>query len=143
MKTIKTLLITMAVLLSSITASAHDFEVDGIYYNVTSFANLTVSVTYKGNSYSSYYNEYTRAVTIPASVIYNSMTYSVTSIGDYAFSDCSSLTSITIPESVTSIGESTFYSCRNLTSIVIPESVTSIGEWAFARCSSLTSIVIP
>ena len=143
MKTIKTLLITMAVLLCSITASAHDFEVDGIYYNVTSSANLTVSVTYKGNSYRSYYNEYNGAVIIPSTATYNSMTYSVTSIGESAFHDCSRLTSITIPESVTSIGRSAFFGCSSLTSITIPESVTSIGESAFRGCSSLTSITIP
>ena len=68
---------------------------------------------------------------------------SVTSIGDWAFADCSSLTSITIPNSVTSIGEYAFGSCRSLTSITIPNSVTSIGERAFEYCSSLTSVTIP
>ncbi|MBO7242648.1 MAG: leucine-rich repeat protein [Alistipes sp.] len=60
-----------------------------------------------------------------------------------AFSGCSSLTSITIPEGVTSIGDGTFYGCSSLTSITIPESVTSIGYDAFSDCSSLTSITIP
>ena len=68
---------------------------------------------------------------------------SVTSIGDYAFSDCSGLTNITIPDSVTSIGDSAFHDCSNLTSITIPDSVTSIGEVAFYGCSGLTSIAIP
>jgi hypothetical protein len=68
---------------------------------------------------------------------------SVTSIGDYAFFNCSSLTSITIPDSVTSIGESAFYGCSSLTSITIPDGVTSIGNTAFSYCSSLTSITIP
>ncbi len=68
---------------------------------------------------------------------------SVTSIGDYAFSGCNSLTSITIPDSVTSIGDSAFAYCRSLTSITIPDSVTSIGDSAFEDCSSLTSITIP
>ena len=67
----------------------------------------------------------------------------VTSIGSYAFESCSSLTSITIPESVTSIGASTFSGCSSLTSITIPESVTSIGNYAFSGCSLLTSITIP
>ena len=67
----------------------------------------------------------------------------VTSIGSYAFRDCSSLTSITIPESVTSIGNQAFYWCSGLTSITIPNSVTSIGEYAFYGCSGLTSITIP
>ena len=67
----------------------------------------------------------------------------VTSIGDWAFEYCSSLTSITIPDSVTSIGEGAFCGCDSLTSITIPDSVTSIGDWAFYDCSSLTSITIP
>ena len=68
---------------------------------------------------------------------------SVTSIGDWAFSNCSSLTSITIPEGVTSIGEGVFRNCSSLTSITIPEGVTSIGDRAFQNCSSLTSITLP
>ncbi|MBR4893255.1 MAG: leucine-rich repeat domain-containing protein, partial [Clostridia bacterium] len=68
---------------------------------------------------------------------------SVTSIGEYAFSYCTSLTSITIPDSVTSIGGAAFYHCESLTSITIPDSVTSIGGSAFSSCTSLTSITIP
>ncbi|MBQ8659097.1 MAG: leucine-rich repeat domain-containing protein [Clostridia bacterium] len=67
----------------------------------------------------------------------------VTSIGNYAFSHCSSLTSITISNSVTSIGRDAFAYCSSLTSITIPNSVTSIGEYAFYNCESLTSIEIP
>ena len=67
----------------------------------------------------------------------------VTSIGDSAFSYCSSLTNITIPDSVTSIGDSAFSGCWDLTSITIPDSITTIGESAFSGCSGLTSITIP
>ena len=67
----------------------------------------------------------------------------VTSIGNWAFNGCSSLTSVVIPEGVTSIGDLAFNGCSSLTSVVIPEGVTSINDGAFYKCSSLTSIVIP
>ena len=68
---------------------------------------------------------------------------SVTSIGDHAFSWCSSLSEIVIPSSVTSIGKGAFSCCDSLSEIVIPSSVTSIGDWAFSWCHSLSEIVIP
>ena len=71
------------------------------------------------------------------------ITYSVTSIGQYAFSSCYGITSITIPNSVTSIGDAAFSGCSRPTSITIPNSVTSIGQYAFSGCSGLTSITIP
>ena len=67
----------------------------------------------------------------------------VTSIGDYAFDNCTSLTSIEIPSSVTSIGDGAFAYCTSLTSIEIPSGVTSIGSRVFKDCTSLTSIEIP
>ena len=69
--------------------------------------------------------------------------YNYTSIGSSAFEDCSSLTSITIPDSVTSIGSSAFRGCSSLTSVTIPNSVTSIGSSAFSGCSSLESMTLP
>ena len=82
-------------------------------------------------------------ITIPSSVTIEGMEFSVTSIGNSAFSSCDNLTSIEIPNSVTYIGDCAFYDCSNLTSIEIPNSVTSIWQFAFARCSNLTSIEIP
>ena len=67
----------------------------------------------------------------------------VTSIGIYAFYNCTSLTSIYIPEGVTSIGTNAFYGCSSLTTVYIPEGVTSIGNEAFSGCTSLTSVHIP
>ena len=136
-------LFTALLLLCATVATAHDFEVDGIYYNITNATNKTVAVTYKGNSFDSYANEYEGDVEIPESVTYNSTTYNVTSIGSYAFCFCIDLTGIVIPNSVTSIDNYAFYNCSGLTSAVIGNSVKSIGEWAFWKCSSLTSIVIP
>ena len=68
---------------------------------------------------------------------------SVTSIGYEAFCGCSSLTALTIPDSVTSIERNAFYGCSSLTSVTIPDSVTSIGDGAFYGCSSLTGVTIP
>ncbi|MCD7773994.1 MAG: leucine-rich repeat protein [Clostridiales bacterium] len=69
--------------------------------------------------------------------------YSVTSIGDLAFEDCTSLTSVTIPDSVSSIGEWAFYYCSSLTGVTIPAGITSIGSGAFEGCTSLTSVMLP
>jgi len=131
-------LLLLALLLPA-TALSHDFEVDGIYYN--RIKGNAASVTYKGTHYYDY-NEYSGSVTIPATVTYNGTTYSVTSIGRWAFWDCTGLTSITIPNSVISIGEYAFCDCSGLTSITIPNSVTSIGNHAFYKCTSLTSIIV-
>ena len=111
MKKLKFLLLSVVALLCSMSVSAHDFEVDGIYYNITSDTDKTVAVTYRGNSYNSYSNEYSGSVTIPESVIYSGYTYIVTRIGYSAFKDCSSLTFVYIPNSVTSIENSAFYGC--------------------------------
>ena len=119
---------------------AHDFEVDGIFYDKIN--SSTVEVTYKGYSYDSYSNEYSGDIVIPSSVNYNGTTYSVTSIRNYAFLECTSLTSIEIPNSVTWIGFRAFSGCSSLTSIKIPNSVTYIENDAFSGCDSLTSVVI-
>ena len=117
----------------SISASADVVEVDGIYYDIS---ETTATVTYGKK-------EYSGDIVIPESITYENSKYSVTSIGDWAFSYCSGLTSVTIPNSVTSIGNYTFFGCSGLTSVTIPNSVTSIGDFAFYDCCSLTSITIP
>ena len=101
-------------------------------------SDSTVKVT---NKYPSYRGH--KSITIPEKVRIEGKVYTVTSIGEYAFEDCSSFTSIKIPKGVTNIGEWAFYKCSSLTSIKIPEGVTSIGEYAFDGCKSLTSIKIP
>ena len=68
---------------------------------------------------------------------------SVTTIGNFAFSDCSSLTSVIIPDSVTNIGWGAFGDCMSLTSVTIPDSITTIGWRVFGGCISLTSVTIP
>ena len=135
-------LFTALLLLFSLTATAHEFEVDGVCYNILSGEDKTVEVAYRGTSYNQYSNEYTGSVTIPESVTYNGTTFSVTSIEYGAFYGCSGLTSIVIGNNVTSIGDYAFYGCNGLTSIVIGNNVTSIGDYAFYGCNGLTSIVI-
>ena len=118
----RTIFLMLAVLLSGLSASAYAFKVDGIAYNKNGDGK-SVYVSYGG--------DYTGPVTIPERVTYDGATYSVTSIGEFAFKDCTGLTSVTIPTSVTSIGEEAFRCCTGLTSVTIPNSVTEIGYSAF------------
>ena len=126
------LISTMFILLALLptTATAHDFEVDGIYYNING------NYTGNGNevTVTSGPNEYTGDLTIPATVTYNGTTYSVTSIFQSAFEGCTRLISVNIPNSVIDIGWYAFEGCTGLTSVTIPNSVAYIGEDAFAYC---------
>ena len=107
----------------SISASADVVKVDGIYYDIS---GTTATVTQGG--------DYSGMIVIPESITFENSIYSVTSIGESAFCECSSLTSVTIPNSVTSIGNYAFEECTGLTSVTIPNSVTSIGDYAFVGC---------
>jgi hypothetical protein len=110
---------------------AYSTNADGSIYTYSTNADGSANiVAYAGPPW---------VVTIPTNI--NGLT--VTTIGDYAFIDCFSLGSVTIPNSVTSIGVQAFYGCTSLTSVTIGNSVTSIGDLAFYECTSLTSVILP
>lgn len=132
------LCVFMAMLCTLISASAYDFEVDGIYYDISSEADKEVSVT---NDFG--IPSYSGVVNIPAFVKYNGNVYKVTSVEDSAFEGCKNLTSISLPESIVSLGVRAFTDCSELTSISLPESIVSLGDYVFFECSKLTSIELP
>ena len=145
MKTIMKRSLMMLPLMMSLGAFAHDAKIGGICYNLNS-TTKEASVTYEGNYDGQ--GKYQGAVNIPSTVISDGITYNVTSIGDFAFSESlgthdNDLTSITIPNSVTSIGKWAFAGCWKLTSVTIPNSVTSIGAQAFRVCEKLETVNIP
>ena len=142
--------ILLSVLMSMTGAKSfalHDIEVknsDGVtIYYVWTNNNTELAVSFRGYYCDDYSNEYSGNVVIPSSVVYNGNTYSVTSIGYYAFRECRGLTSVTIPNSVTSIGDYAFDYCSGLTSVTIPNSVTYIGGLVFKGCTSLSSVKVP
>ena len=123
MKRFYTLLILLVGVFSSL--MAYDAVVNGVYYNLDT-TNKTAEVTAHGSGY------YSGSVNIPASITYNGVSYKVLSIGDGAFSECVSMTSIKIAEGIQEIGEA-FYACNSLTSIEFPNSVTTIAAGAFGN----------
>jgi len=128
-----TLLFIITFFCANLVSAQINFTQNNINYQTTGPNTVMVSVN----------NSFTGAAVIPNTVTYSSNSYTVTSIRSYAFNDCTSLTSVTIPNSVTSIGASAFYNCTSLTSVTIPNSVISIGDSAFYLCSGLTSVTIP
>ena len=138
----KHFLITLLALLISITASAYEWtDANGTVWSfTTSGSNATL---YNGYNTPCISGTIPSDLIIPSKVYISETDYNVTSIGENAFSGCSSLTSINIPDGVTSIGGYAFYGCSSLTSITLPDGVTSIGNSAFFGCSSLTSITLP
>ena len=143
MKTLTNKLLLIVVLcMPTCFISAYDIKVENadgkiIYYNYNN-SKTALSVTYQSLPN----NSYSGVINIPKYLTYNNPTYPVTEIGSEAFSDCSGLTSVTIPNSVTSIGYRAFYECTGLSSIEIPNSVTSIGEYAFYNCSGLQKVIV-
>ena len=146
MKQFVLLLALMGITCTSI--KAHDFEVANsegvtIYYTITSSTDLTVAVTYRGSSYSEYPDEYSGSVVIPETVTYEDITYNVTSIGSYAFTNCKELTSIDLPNSISNLGDYTFFGCETLTSVHLPTQIKEISSYCFSYCSSLAEIELP
>ena len=136
-------LFTVLLLLLSVAANAHDFEVNGIYYNITDEANKTVEVTYKGYASDEYTNEYTGNVEIPESVTYNVKTYSVTKINWAAFINCSGLTRIIIPRTITVIESQAFENCYALKTVINNSGLTLVkGSTAYGYLAFYADNVI-
>ena len=147
----KKFLLMLAGVLLGLPAMARDFSYtykgQTLTYTVIdedSKTCMTKAGTYYGSSETNEAgNNISGNLVIPSKVSDGEAIYTVTSIGDYAFYNNSSLISITIPEGVTSINMCTLTGCSSLTSVTIPEGVTSIGNSAFSNCRSLTSVTIP
>ena len=137
------LLLSLTALLFALTSWAVGVEIDGIHYLLNSSTNTATVARYTSSTNNNPNAAYKGNITIPASVSYGGTTYTVTSIGDEAFKECTGLTSISIPSSVTNIGGWAFEGCTGLASINLPASVTTIGDDAFWCCTGLTSINIP
>ncbi len=133
------MMVALGVLLS-IYAHAYDFKVGNFYYNITSLQSLTVEVTNAGDNAPA--GNYSGDVVIPSTVSYSNKIFTVTRLGDYSFSNCKNMTSISIPNMVTSIGKYTFRNCRSLTSLQIPSSVTKIDQGTFTGCSNLSKLIL-
>ena len=110
-------------------------EIGGIYYNLNS-EDKVAEVTSNPDKYKGYVN-------IPESVTYEGVTYNVTVIGDYAFYDCSELTSIKIPDTVKSIGKEAYRYCTGAKSLILGNGVETIGSNAFYNCGQIPSVTIP
>ena len=115
-------------------AQDFDFKAEGICYKIISDADKTVGVTSGERN--------AETLKIPASVKNEAEEYSVISVEDGAFMDCSALVSVSIPESVTSIGRDAFSGCKELTSVSVPANVTEIKNCVFYNCEALASVTL-
>lgn len=129
-------LLTSLLLLTPTIVSAYDFEVDGIYYGVD---GETVYVTYKDKRNGSYSGD----IVIPENVEHDGKSFAVTAIGENAFSESRTMTSVSLPSSLKSIGTFAFYNCQGLYEIEIPNSVERIEESAFYKCTWLEYFILP
>ena len=116
---------------------------EGVFANVSNLQEVDITGTGEMANYDFSTIKYTPWRCSESKLKKVTISEGITSIGDYAFRNCTSLSSITIPESVTSIGTQVFCYCTSLSSITIPESVTSIGSSTFEGCTGLTNLVIP
>ena len=121
-------------------AVAHDFELNGICYNINSDGN-TVTVTYYGSSFVESMFYYSGNVNITSTVQYGGKSYNVTAIGNDAFQMCNMVTGISLPSSIVTIGNNAFKGC-GITSFVLPKSVTYLGNDILNGCKSLESITV-
>ena len=134
----KKLLSLCLLLLTTIAGWAQtEFTVGNFKYTVTDDVNHYVSVSQNSE------NAPSGAITIPSSVTYETVTYTVTSIANSGFYMNEDITEVTIPNTVTSIGEDAFVSCSKLTTITLPSTLTTIENSAFYGCSSLASFSVP
>ena len=138
-KVILAAVLMLTLLPATALAAVNDtFIIGGIKYKVLTETGSIGTVEVIENS-----PRYSGDINIPETVVNSGITYTVTSIGNFAFFYCQDLKSISLPDSVTAIGASAFEQCTYLTNINIPNNVTSIGSQVFSGCSSLTSINIP
>ncbi len=128
--------VLLAMLLTVLSASAYDFKVDDLYYNVISLENMTCELASGDEKYSG-------DLIIPETVVYNGRQFSVIGIEYGVFISCRSLKSIVLPNSVTALRMRMFVGCSSLRSVTIPNSVTTIEYEVFSGCSSLETITIP
>lgn len=133
-------LLTLLLIVTTNTWAEEIFQVGDFLYTITDEVNKKVEVKL---DYDVRQGGTVTNVDIPATVMNNNVRYSVTSLGDYAFSGCKSLTQVTIPNSVTSIGKKAFWGCTFLKSISLNNGLKEIGDEAFFLCKSITEFTIP